>query len=117
MLSAIKAAWIFYSLLITAVLFVLFTVPGVYIINKTPTCPSISIHQTECIACGMTRGFTAIAEGRLEQARSFNRYSIAVFSIFLTNTAIFIVFGITKIQLNRRNFLKIKRNKSWLKQV
>ncbi len=117
MLSALKAAWIFYSTVILVLLILLFTLPSQILTDKTPLCTAISTHNTECSACGLTRGFTAISEGRFDEAQSFNEYSAAVFSIFFVNTSIFLVFGIIKIKSNRKEFLKIKRNKSWLKQV
>ncbi|MBE2219362.1 MAG: DUF2752 domain-containing protein [Ignavibacteria bacterium] len=117
MLSAIKAAWIFYSLVIIAVLFILYTVPAEFLTNNTPICPSITLHQTECPACGLTRGFTAIADGRFTDAGSYNKHSLTVFLIFVANTTIFVVFGVIKTQTKKKHFLKFKRNKSWLKQV
>jgi len=89
LIDALKKAWIFYSIVITAVIAILFLIPEDTLLNKTPVCGSIAENGTECFACGMTRGFGSISEFDIDGANSANRGSVFVFGIFVLNTLIF----------------------------
>jgi len=97
MLNAIKSAWLFYSLLIMAVLVIFFSMNDELLLNKTPICSDITENHTECIACGMTRGFAAITSGDFNRASTANGNSLFIFVLFAVNTMIFLVYGIKKL--------------------
>lgn len=116
-LSALKYAWIFYSIIVASVLALFYFVPGEFLLHKTPLCTEISVDKSGCPACGMTRDFTGIGNGRIFSADRNNNYSLHVFIIFLINTTFFMFFAAKAISQRKTYKLKTKRNKLWLKQV
>lgn len=53
----------------------------------SPTCPSVTLFDRECPACGMTRGFTAMSHGRVTEAMKYNRASPALYALTWTGLA------------------------------
>lgn len=45
------------------------------LVKLWPACPYRALFDRECPTCGMTRGFAALAHGRLEDAGHYNRAS------------------------------------------
>jgi hypothetical protein len=51
--------------------------------DLSPVCISVAQYNTECILCGMTRGFVAISNLEFANAWHYNRGSFFLYSIFL----------------------------------
>lgn len=111
MINALKVVWIFYSLLITVMLVIFTAANDELLINKTPLCQSISENNTECIACGMTRGINAAAKGRLYDSMQYNSFSIYLYTVFLLNTVLFSIYAFKKFNLSFNIFPKLNETK------
>lgn len=114
MIDALKKAWIFYSIVITAVIAILFLMPEGTLLGKTPVCGSITVNGTECFVCGMTRGFGSISEFDIDGANSANKGSVFVFGIFVLNTLIFGVY--ITIYINKKMH-QYRKGIKWEKAV
>jgi hypothetical protein len=107
LIDALKKAWIFYSIVITAVIAIFFLMPEDTIINRTPVCGSIAASGTECFACGMTMGFGSISEFDIDGANAANRGAVFVFMVFLLNTIIFARYITIYINKKKHQYRKV----------
>lgn len=114
MKSVIKTVWLFYSIIITAVIVMLFLLPGDQLLNKTPVCGSIASSGTECFACGMTRGFVSISEMDINSALAANEGSLVLFGMFVLNTLLFITY--ITVVINKK-YYQYRRGIKWEKAV
>ena len=51
-----------------------------------------------CIACGMTTGFIAIADGRWDEAQEANQAAIPLFAAFAANFGVALAYSIRKLR-------------------
>ena len=98
-------------MLITVMLVIFTAVNDELLINKTPLCQSISENNTECIACGMTRGLSAAAKGRFYESLQYNNCSILIYAVFLLNTVIFFIYTFKNLKINFNIFSKLNETK------
>lgn len=117
MISAIKTAWSFYSAITLIILLMYIFIPGEILLNKTPVCSSLAETGENCLACGITHGFTSLTDGNFTKAREFNLNTMPVFLLFLINSVIFIIFISKKLHSKSIKIFNFKGNKLWQKQV
>lgn len=89
--------WTILSIITTLILLLPFILDQQTILQNTPTCISKKQLNIQCIMCGMTRAFIEISNGKLISAQSLNNYSIFLYSIFLLNTILYLIFGRQKL--------------------
>lgn len=56
-------------------------------ISLTPTCAFRQIFGRPCPTCGLTRGFSALSHGRIDEASRYNFLSIPMYGIFWLGAA------------------------------
>ena len=56
-------------------------------VSLTPTCAFRQIFGRPCPTCGLTRGFSALSHGRLDEASRYNFLSIPIYGIFWLGAA------------------------------
>lgn len=85
------AVWVILSLAAFFILLVPFIFPESTIYSLTPLCESKRLGKGECPLCGMTRAFIEISKGDFSGALISNRFSLALYGIFVINLVIFMV--------------------------
>ena len=80
--KALLAVWAVVSVIFAVILLLPFFAGRQAILEHTPVCLSKSQFNAECLLCGMTRAFIEITQGHFSAATSFNKGSIALFSVF-----------------------------------
>lgn len=83
--TALRIVWMTISLAVLFMLAAPFLLGGQRISRLLPPCEWKVRYHRECSFCGMTTGFLAISDGRLEEARRANAGSIPLYSAFLLN--------------------------------
>lgn len=103
MISALKTAWKFYSIVILIFTSAVFILPDNIFLNKTPLCESKSDSGRECFMCGMTHAFSCISKGNFDDANGHNTASIPLFILFSVNSVIFSVISFKKFNNMKGN--------------
>jgi hypothetical protein len=86
-----KIVWIIVSIFLLAVLTMSFLFPEI-LLKISPVCVSKSLYDVECFICGTTRAFIEISSFNFSGAYELNKFSIILFSIFMLNTLMFLIF-------------------------
>ena len=84
--------WTIITVTIFIILFISFFLNKQTVLNISPTCISKSQFNVECSLCGMTRSFLEISHGSFMNAYNLNKGSIFLYSIFLLNSILFIIY-------------------------
>lgn len=54
-------------------------------VQLTPPCEYKATHGEPCVACGLTRGFSALSRGRVRDAQEYNHWSLPLYAaVWLT---------------------------------
>jgi hypothetical protein len=100
--AAILLVWMVLTLVGTAVIITPFVLNESAIARLTPVCESKRLYGRECVLCGTTTGFIAIAHGELGAAARSNGLAIPLFAAFSLNTAAAVAYFLMK-GLRRNN--------------
>lgn len=117
---AISSVWLIVSAILLLALLAFYLVPDGALISLSAACQLQHHNQEICPLCGMTRAFIAISHGKLDQATTFNRWSVALYGILLANgllTAVFLVSRIRNLFLSYRAASFVESKTSTQKEV
>jgi hypothetical protein len=98
--AALRIVWIAIGSVVLATLLAPWILTPAQIAAVTPKCEWKARYGTECILCGMTTAFIAIAHGRFSEAERSNRGSIPLYAGFVLNE------GLLVLILKRGAFLR-----------
>jgi hypothetical protein len=99
---AIILAWTIVSFITGIILIWVFVADRQTILKYSPVCISKKQFNIECSLCGMTRAFIELRNGEVKKAVDLNKGSIFLFSSFILNFLIAIIYWITR-------FLRVKK--------
>ena len=88
---SLEVVWIIVSAILLSVIAMSIYFPG-FLISSAPICLRIVTSNTECFMCGMTRAFIEIPSGNISEALYLNSFSVALYFVFIINTAAFIIY-------------------------
>jgi len=97
----VKLAMMIVWLILSAIILIIVTAPFMFsaeeIYTLTPTCQWKTKYNKECLFCGLTTGFIAVSRGDFSAARASNRLSIPLYSAFIVNEIVCLVYFIRRI--------------------
>ncbi len=94
---AVTSVWVIVSAILLSALLASCLLPDRVLISLSTAC-QLQHNQQPCALCGMTRAFMAISQGRLDQATTFNRWSVALYGSFLVNGLLAAIFLVGRIR-------------------
>jgi hypothetical protein len=100
--KAFNWSWTAVSLLLLAVVVAPFLLSPAWLQAALPLCEWKARYQRECPACGLTTAFFAIARGDWDVARQANAGAVPLFSLFLSNFILWLVYRISQFRRSRR---------------
>src|SRR3974377_2589056 len=80
--AALRLVWVAGALGTACASAACFVLPEETIARIVPQCESKRLYGRECVLCGTTTGFIAIARGDLRGAADGNRLALALFAAF-----------------------------------
>ncbi len=92
---ALAIAWLVLSLPVALACVLPFLLPYSVLDEALPTCRALVQTGEPCWACGLTRGFFAVARGEFARAQNLNGASIVLYASFVLNS---IAAGITLLR-------------------
>jgi hypothetical protein len=106
-----KQAYVTINWIFAGIILAIFVYSGIYNPEKDNH-PIKCIHEEllgqKCPTCGMSRGFSAIVRGRIDEALVFQKNSLSIFSFFAIQLLIRILFVV--LLLKSQISLKILTN-------
>ena len=87
-----RVVWLIASLVILLILAAPFVFGSTQVQRLAPVCQSRVHNGKPCAFCGMTTGFLAISEGRLQDAGRANHAAIPLYAVFVMNEIAVLVF-------------------------
>ncbi|MCX6248813.1 MAG: DUF2752 domain-containing protein [Bacteroidetes bacterium] len=95
--AALLIAWAILSVLAIFILLFPLVADKETVLRASPVCISKSQFNTECSFCGMTRAFIDITNGSFSAAWSLNKGSLFLYSLFLVNSILFLIFSVHRL--------------------
>ena len=95
---AISSIWLLISTILLLILLYFYLFPDSALISLSANFQLQHHNQEPCPLCGMTRAFIAIVHGKLDQATTFNRWSVTLYGILLANGLLSTIFLINRIR-------------------
>jgi hypothetical protein len=98
---ALTGSWLLLSFVAGASLLAPFVVSAGTLFSLFPPCPS-KLAGSECIACGLTTGFIALADGDWRAAQEANSASVPLAAFFALNFAAAVTYVVLKARRRSR---------------
>jgi uncharacterized protein with ACT and thioredoxin-like domain len=90
--KAFLLVWLIISIIMLFSLITPFVLSENTVYKITPKCQWKEKYNRECIMCGLTSAFIHISKGEIAEASRHNRGGIYLFSIFIANLIVLMIF-------------------------
>jgi hypothetical protein len=105
--AVLRLVWLGVTLATAAALVASFVLPQSVIASAIPECDSKRRYGRECVLCGTTTGFFAVAHGDFASAAAANPLAIPLFTAFSLNAVVAAAYVINR---GRKRFAGVSEN-------